>query len=126
MKLTDEIQNVNSIEIDKEFIVKVEEVYSCKLPEFVKHILSIPHRQGGYEERPGSLRKLENDMILVASEEMQSDFKGSHLVPIFDFFDNDYLCYDCANNSWCMYNTVDDHSYNKHGALSELLKTIVG
>lgn len=124
MKLTDEIRNVNAIEIDEEFIDKVEEVYSCKLPELVKHILSIPHRQGGYEERPGSLRKLGNDMILEASEEMQSDFKGSYLVPIFDFFDNDYLCYDYAKNTWCMYHTVSGQVYNGHENILELLDSL--
>lgn len=125
MKITDEIRNANSIEIDEEFVNKVEKVYSCKLPEMIKHIFCIPHRLGGYEERPGSLRKFENDMILEATKEMQSGFKENQMVPIFDLFDNDYVCYDYANNTWCVFNTVDNLTYNEHENLLELFEKIV-
>lgn len=120
MKITDEIKNSHNIEIDEKFIAKVEEVYMCELPETVKHILCIPDRPEGYEERPHSMHKLHNDMILEASEEMGCDFINHKLLPVFDIFDNDYICYNYANDTWCMFNTVDDLAFNKDKDLLDL------
>jgi len=41
MKLKDVVADANNIPINEEFINKVESVYSCKLPEMVKRVLSV-------------------------------------------------------------------------------------
>jgi hypothetical protein len=119
MKIIDEINNVNSVEIEKEFVDKVESVYSCKLPEIIKHILCIPYNSKNYDEQI-ILKKLSNDMILEAKEEIKSNFIEKNLLPLFDSGDNDYICYDYANNIWCMFNTVNDSVFNKQENFSEL------
>jgi hypothetical protein len=118
MKLKDVVLNANNIPVNEEFLTKVESVYSCELPEIMKHILSIDPNVA-YDDRD-DLFKLENNMILEASKEMNSDFVGHNLLPIFDRFDNDYICYDYANNVWCMFNTVDDLTFNKQKNFSDL------
>ena len=120
MKIKDEIKNASNNKIDQKFIAEVEKVYMCKLPEMVKHILCIPDSPDGYEERPHSMHKLQNDMILEASEEMSCDFVAHHLLPVFDMFDNDYICYDYANNMWCMFNIVDELAFNEQKELLDL------
>lgn len=119
MKLTDVIRDVNNIEINEMFVNEVENVYSCELPEIIKHILSTPVNSKSYDESP-ILRKLPNDMILEATKEMKSDFIGNKLLPVFDSGDNDYICYDYANNIWCMFNTSDNSVFNKHENFSGL------
>jgi len=59
-------------------------------------------------------------MILDASKEMNSDFAGNHLLPIFDRFDSDYICYNYANNMWYTFNTVDNLVFNKQKNFSDL------
>ncbi|WKZ31090.1 MAG: hypothetical protein QY318_04610 [Candidatus Dojkabacteria bacterium] len=86
----------------------------------MKQILSIPENVSDYDE-PIILRKLSSDMILKATEEMNSDFIGNHVLPIFDCSDNDYLGYDYSSKLWCMYNIVDDVSFNEHEDILDLL-----
>jgi len=119
MKLIDVIRNAENIVVDGSFVSQVESVYPCKLPEFVKHILCIPDDGINYEESV-LLRKLSNDMILEATEEMNSDFIGNHLLPLFDYGDNDYICYGYSSQLWCMYNIVDDISFNEHEDILDL------
>lgn len=111
MKLKDLVLNAHNIPINEEFVSKVESVYSCELPEMIKHILSIDP-SAAYDDR-NDLFKLANDMILEASEDMDSDFISHRLLPIFDLFDNDYICYDITNDQWCMFNIVDDLTFNR-------------
>jgi hypothetical protein len=120
MKLADVIRNINSIEIDASFVLQVEDLYCCKLPEDAARILCIPVNEENYDEQV-ILRKLSRDMILEASEEMNSDFIGYKLLPLFDCGDNDYICYDFENNIWCMFNIVDDSIFNKHKGILDLL-----
>jgi len=54
------------------------------------------------------------------SEEMNCDFIANKLLPVFDIFDNDYICYNYANDTWCMFNTVDDLIFNKDKDLLDL------
>lgn len=120
MKLAEVISNADKIKIDDSFVSHVESVYSCKLPKFVTQILCIPENEPNYDEQI-ILRKLSNEMILEATEEMNSDFIGNHLLPLFDFGDNDYLCYDYSSRLWCMYNIVDDSLFNRHENILDLL-----
>lgn len=120
MKLTDIVYNADNIIVDDLFVSQVEDIYGCKLPDFVRHILCIPVNDSNYEEA-AVLYKLSNDMILGATEEMRSDFIGNHLLPLFDCSDNDYLCYDYSGQCWCMHNIADDSTFNRHTDILELL-----
>lgn len=119
MKLSEIICNADNVEIDDDFVNQIENVYSCKLPENVKHILCIPENEENYDERL-ILQKLSNDMILEATEEMNSDFIGNHLIPLFDCGDNDYICYNYENGIWCMFNIVNDLVFNRNQTLLDL------
>jgi hypothetical protein len=119
MKLADVIRNADKIVIDDSFVNRVEVVYSCKLPKFVKYILCIPENES-FDE-PVILHKLSNDMILEATEEMNSDFISNHVLPLFDCSDNDYLCYDYSSQIWCMYNIVNDRAFDKHENILALI-----
>ena len=46
----------------------------------------------------------------------------SDLLPIFDFFDNDFICYQAKNKKWCIFNAVDEIVFKKDSLLEDLLK----
>jgi hypothetical protein len=119
MKLRDKIVSANSIPINGELVEKIEMVYSCKLPEIVRHILSI-ETSVDYEDR-NDLSKLSDSMMLEVSSELNSGFTEINLLPIFDKYDNDYVCYDYINDLWCMFNTVNDLVFNKQKNILDLL-----
>lgn len=73
------------------------------------------------EETYKGARLLSLEEILDCSEDMQVDFSAIGLIPIFDIFDNDYICYQTKNNKWCIFNIVDEISFKKDSTLQELL-----
>ena len=65
--------------------------------------------------------KLENSSILDAMEDLQVNFVEYGIIPVFDAFDNDYICYQIENGKWCMFNIVDEISFKKNSTLKDLL-----
>ena len=119
MKLIDLAVNPESIPIDVDFVNQVETIYKCKLPDSVKHILSIDSELR-FDDK-GRMFKLTKDMILDASLAMNTDFLKFNLLPIFDLYDNDYVCYDYTNGVWCQFNIVIDLLFNQNKSLKDLL-----
>lgn len=66
-------------------------------------------------------RLLSLEEILNAPEELSVDFVSHGLLPVFDAFDNDFICYQVKNGKWCMFNIVDEVSFKKDSTLAELL-----
>lgn len=73
------------------------------------------------EKEYESARLLSLEEILNSDEDLQVDFTSLGLIPIFDIFDNDYICYQVKNGSWCIFNIVDEVSFKKDSTLQELL-----
>lgn len=67
------------------------------------------------------LIKLGNSSILDAIEDLQVNFIDYGLIPVFDAYDNDYICYQIENGKWCMFNIVDEVSFKKDSTLNELI-----
>lgn len=65
--------------------------------------------------------KLDNSLILNADEELQVDFNKYGLIPVFDAYDNDYICYQIKNAKWSMFNIVDEIAFKKDSTLQDLL-----
>lgn len=59
--------------------------------------------------------------IIDASEDMQVDFESFSLIPVFDIFDNDFICFQIKNGKWCVFNIVDEISFKTDKTLEELL-----
>lgn len=74
------------------------------------------------EMKHKNLIKLDISSIINANNELQVDFVNYGLIPVFDAFDNDYICYQINNSKWCMFNIVDEISFKKDSNLQDLLK----
>ena len=89
-----------------------------------------------WRESPRSQKKafiaddmfIEEDMRLLtfqeiehASEQLQVDFVGKHMIPVIDCFDNDFAVYCFDRQKWALYNIVDDTSFNARNSLKELI-----
>jgi len=58
-------------------------------------------------KQDNNARLLSLEEILDCNEDLQVDFSSVGLVPIFDIYDNDYICYQTKNGKWCVFNIVD-------------------
>ena len=63
---------------------------------------------------------MDNGLILEPEEDLFCDFKSMSLIPIFDCYDNNYLCYDYDNNQWCIFNSIDESPYDKNTDILKL------
>lgn len=121
MKLSEITENRLDNIINEQFVNLVETIYSCSLPDFVKHLLSLSGEDIDYETKTGLIRKL-SDELITSPEELGGNLIELGFLPLFDLYDNDYLCYDFRNYSWCMFNTVNGLAYNKQLNFSDVLK----
>jgi hypothetical protein len=120
MKLADTLRTFTDICIDKKFASKVESLYSAKLPDEIKRLLSIGRESMSYEDIP-LLRSLSQSEVLDASADMQVDFIGKRLIPLYDVGDNDYIVFDISNQRWCRFNIVDEVAFSYSDRLSNLI-----
>jgi len=74
-----------------------------------------------YNNNYKNLIKLDISSIINANNELQVDFVNYGLIPVFDAFDNDYICYQINNNKWCMFNITDETVFKKDSFLQDLL-----
>jgi len=73
-------------------------------------------------KQDNNARLLSLEEILDCNEDLQVDFSSVGLVPIFDIYDNDYICYQTKNGKWCVFNIVDSISFKNDSTLQDLLK----
>ena len=123
------MRNINIIEflsdaktqpIDTNFIEKLENVYGANLDEYISRLLSYAP-SGAFFEGDGASRILSHNWILDASDDMAVDFIKWQLIPVFDMLDNDFICYDVANENWCMFNIAEELKFNEGKALEGCL-----
>ena len=108
LNFLEEIKKDNK-KINDELIEKIEKKYNCKLPEDVKKIISVTDDFYSFEDL---IIRMDNDIILNPEEELFCNIMDKNIIPIFDCYDNDYICYDFVNNNWCMFNSVDESIYD--------------
>lgn len=125
MNLCDVILNINNVKKNENLIKQIEAIYKCQLNDFASRVISIIDNGLPLDEE-NCLYKVSDGMIIAASEEMQIDFANIHLIPIFDYNDNDYICYDFANDQWCIFNIVDEIRCKENKELLDLVKDILG
>lgn len=86
--------------------------------EIIDAIYNIVKNQ---EYETQNCRLLSVEEIISANEDMQVDFDSYGLIPVFDIFDNDFICYQKENDKWCFFNIVDEIAFKKDKTLKELL-----
>jgi hypothetical protein len=118
MKLKEALNKVDDASIDQASVSKVEEKYGIKLlPEFRK-LLSISRDTTTLEDK-SIFRILSLAEILDASDDMAVDFVSRGLVPVIDVGDNDYITFDFRNQTWCLFNIVDEIAFGAKDSVED-------
>ena len=87
-----------------ERIKEIEHIYHHELPEIVKRIVSSNDQSVLIE--PGK-RLLSYAEIKNADEWLETDFQGLQMIPVFDFYDNDFLVYCFNTDTWGLFNIIE-------------------
>ena len=49
------------------------------------------------------------------------DFKDRGLLPLFDLYENDFICYQMQNDQFVVFNIIDFSEFDHSSSLMELL-----
>ena len=112
------LKMVQQSELDEDKVRKITDIYSDKLPEIVKKIISCSESGGFLDDE---LRILSYAEVVNAENDLHVPFKELGIVPLFDSGDNDFIVFDYTNNIWAKFNIVDKILFKKRHSLEELL-----
>ena len=111
------LKAIEETSINTSTVQAVESIYGKCNNEEAKKLITIsanPIHSNGW-------RVLSLNEIMKASEQLQVDFADRGLLPLIDYFDNDFIVYDLKDAYWEMYNIVEDVKYMRTDDLSSLL-----
>jgi len=120
MRLSEILKKLSEVTTDEAFVQSIESVYNARLSDEVKKIISLNQDAIFYEDKE-IMRSLSNSEILNASEDLQVDFLGKSLLPVFDIGDNDFIIFDLSEDCWYLFNIVDEVKFKKAKSLSVYL-----
>jgi hypothetical protein len=111
MKLKEALNKVDDASIDQTSVSKVEGKYGAKLSPEARKLLSVSRNTTVLEDK-SIFRILSLAEILDASDDMAVDFVSQGLIPVIDVGDNDYITFDFRNQTWRMFNIVDEIAFD--------------
>lgn len=107
-------------EVNESAALAVENKYHAALPDDVRKLLSMATAPFCWEG--GDVcRLLCLGEIVHASQDLHVDFIGMGCIPFFDKGDNDFIIYRISQNSWEMFNIIDQVSWRSSSDLQKLL-----
>ena len=98
---------------------KVEELYNVVLDERLRQVLQL----GGtahYSGKP-AIRFMGLEEIVNAEAYLHVNFNEIGLLPLFDLYENDFICYSRLDEAYCVFNIIDHSRYYKEAALETVL-----
>ncbi|UVI31966.1 hypothetical protein [Paenibacillus spongiae] len=70
------------------------------------------------------LRFLGLDEIIHAEAYLHVDFAGRGLLPLFDLYENDFICYRIQDRQFCVFNIIDYSQFGQSGSVIDVLKKL--
>ena len=113
------LQAVSVQKLDSEKVSVIQEIYGFTPTEEIKKIISICDESVFIGDE---CRLLAYSEIQNASEELHVDFAGQKILPLFDYFDNDFIVWHFDEQNWSMYNITDQIAFKVREHLSDLLR----
>lgn len=103
-------------------IQAIEKKYNVRVEADLQQILQIGNT-AFYTGKP-SLRFMGLEEILQAGPLLHIDFIAKGLLPIFDCYENDFICYKVDGEGYCVLNIIDETEFFHSSSISDLLTKI--
>lgn len=104
------VDSLKNVSVSADVKSRVLEVYN-DVPEIVLKILTKYPSPELFDENES--RTLSINEVLHAEEDNGVPFKTKKIVPIADMGNNDFIVYNGATFIWCMYNILDEITFNE-------------
>ena len=114
------VAQIDQVPVNESYVSQIESAYSCTLPEFLRHLVSLPYPSVDPNEDPG-VDIMNVAQIVHAEEDYGYEFKDHGLLPVLNKADGLFACYDCQAKDWCLVHTSEDYIYKRSKSLIALL-----
>ena len=118
MLFSEYIESTKNVQMDEKKIKLIESVYCNSFPDFVKKIISNLNETLFFDDEKKMLAIKE---VINASENLEINFQEIKILPLFDFYDNNFLAFDYNHNKWCMFNISDQVQFDIEKSFEGLL-----
>ena len=118
MTLKEYLNSLGAVEINKERVDKLIEIYGNGIPTIVQQIASYDMEDYFLEDE---IRILSFNGIIFADDDLNARFKDARLIPLADLMDGDYAVYNCVTGKWNMCNAYEGILFNEQDSLEQLL-----
>ena len=112
------LESLYSIEVNSNLEKKLLSKYKMDIPEIILKTLSkypVPELFDENESRTISVEEVMN-----AEEDNGVPFASVFIIPIVELGDNDFIVFDGNNHNWCIYNILDEITFDKTDTFEEL------
>jgi hypothetical protein len=107
--------------VDK--LLVIENKYQAILHDEVKMVLELG--EVTFIEYKGlRLRFIGLDEIIDAEEDLHVPFTEKKILPLFDLFENDFICYNYNESNFCVYNIIDKSWFFVSPSLEEVINKL--
>lgn len=123
MKFKPFVNKYSTAPIDEKKVAKVIKAYGWDLPEELQHFISACKNEIFVENDSSSadFRVFSLDEIINAETHLNSDFKSKKMIPVIDYYDNQFLVYQIDKRNWGLFSMDDDIIFDENESMAELL-----
>ena len=118
MTIKEYLDALEAVEINKERVDKLIEIYGNEIPTIVQKIASFDMEDYFLGDE---IRILSFDGIIYADDDLNARFKDARLIPLADLMDGDYAVYNCVTGKWNMCNAYEGILFDEQDSLEKLL-----
>ena len=104
---------------DSAAVIELEAKYNCKFAEIVRKIITSAGETIFFDD---DWRVLSTDEMRDAEHDLHVDFVKLGFLPLFDCGENDFIVYHTQDETYSMFNIVDECVFSEHKHLEEIIK----
>lgn len=113
------IDNLMSQKVDSVKVKQIQGKYGAVFPKIIQQIISYATESVFFDD---GTRILSFAEIEDADKDLHVDFVKRKLLPLADYGDNDFIVYHCNNDTYSMFNIIDECIFQNSSTLGDLLK----
>ena len=112
--------NLPKQSINKAKVEIIRSTYRTNISEIVQKIVSCASESLFFDD--AEARILSFAEIVDAEADLHVEFKTLGLIPLVDCGENDFIVYHFRNDTWSMFNIVDETSFKERKEFFDVLK----
>lgn len=112
------VNMIHECDINTDVVNAIQNQYGAILPEIVQRIISCAKESVFLD----SIRILSVSEITDAETDLHVSFIDNQIIPLADCGDNDFLVFNFVDQTWSLFNIVDEIAFGKKNSIYDYIK----